>query len=127
MVYQFEYFYYFSFLKGGSMNTRIGYTYRDASNYKASGSEVVKGIVKNSDLTKMEYFIPFEVGLQELQKQLTIYNGGNYTEDDHVYHELDDCESTEDKPTLEMTAEEFIKKFNNAPCNELAEMERLGL
>lgn len=109
------------------MNTRINYTYRDASNYKASGSEIVKGIVKDSDLRKREYFIPFEVGLPELQQQLTQFNGGGYTEDDHVYHELDICDPTGDKPTLEMTAQEFIKKFNNAPCNELAEMERLGL
>lgn len=109
------------------MNTRINYTYRDASNYKASGSEIIKGVIKDSDLTVMEYFIPHEVGLPELQQQLTKYNGGSYTDDDHVYHELNECEPTEDKPTLGITAEEFIQKYSNAPCNELAEIERLGL
>lgn len=109
------------------MNTKIVYTYRDASNYKAGGSEIVKGIVTDSDLKTMEYFIPHEVGLPELQQQLTIYNGGGYTDDDHVYHELDDYEQTEDRPTIEMTAGEFIKKYNNALCDELSEIERLGL
>ncbi len=109
------------------MNTKIIYTYRDASNYKAGGSEIVKGIIKDSDLTERDYFIPHEVDLPELQQQLTHYNGGGYTDDDHVYHELDDCEQTEDRPTVEMTAGEFIQKYNNAPCDELSEIERLGL
>lgn len=109
------------------MNTKINYTYRDASNYKAGGCEIVKGIIQVSDFNAKEYFIPHEVGLPELQQQLTHYNGGGFTDDDHVYHELDDCEPTEDKPTIELTGKEFIQKYNNAPNDVLAEMERLGL
>jgi|TARA_Y100000310_G_scaffold266155_1_gene277546 hypothetical protein len=111
------------------MNTKISYMYRDASNYKAYESEVIKGVIKESGLKDecFDEFIPNECGLPSLQGQLTAYNGGTWTEDDHVYHSDLQLEPTEKEPTVEITAEDFIKKFNNMPNDVMAEMERLGM
>jgi hypothetical protein len=107
--------------------------YRDASNYKAGGSQVVRGTIvtiTNEELKAfkdIEDFIPYEVGFPALQEELMAYSKGKLTEDDHVWHSLEEWENTEEEATVDMTMDEFIRKFLNAPRNEIDEMVRLGL
>ncbi|MGH8454094.1 MAG: hypothetical protein ACRESW_06045 [Nevskiales bacterium] len=70
------------------------YLYRDASNYKVRGfvllegdatREMIKEIYKKLD-SRM-YFIPEQVGLPAIQKDLFQYSGGPNV-DDHVWHEF---------------------------------------
>jgi hypothetical protein len=67
-------------------------------------------------LDEGEYFIPGQVGLMELQSNLAGYSGGKMTEDDHVWHELqeDDILDTEERPTIDMTAADLLKAFKRA-------------
>lgn len=95
-------------------NTCIGYLYRDASNYKSYNEAVVKGVLSKEDISKIiecldagEWFVPSKVGLPEKR-----FDDG-WTEDDHPYFELDeyDFSETDDDPTVEITAEELVKAF----------------
>ena len=91
-------------------NTRINYLYRDADNWKTRESVVVSGQVQFKDiklyLREKEYFIPEQVGLDSL-------NGYDVI-NDHSWHEILAVEPTDDKPTIELTAEELIAKFKQA-------------
>jgi hypothetical protein len=107
--------------------------YRDASNYKAHGSQVVKGEIENitdeeiKAINSIEDFIPYEVGFPALHEELMNYSGGKLTEDDHVWHIIQNMEKTTEKNTVEITLTEFTKKFLTAERNEVDEMVRLGL
>lgn len=115
------------------MNTRIHYMYRDASNYKASGSQVVRGIKKTvteaelQELKKIEDFIPYEVGFTALQEELMAYSGGELTDDDHVWHTLEEMVQVTAEPTVDMTFDDFVRRYLKAERNEIDEMTRLGL
>ncbi|HPS02723.1 MAG TPA: hypothetical protein PLA90_14390, partial [Candidatus Sumerlaeota bacterium] len=65
------------------MNTRFGYLYRDACNYKEYHEVVVSGILREEDiqpfLRDKTYFVPSEVGLTDLQPAV-------FTVDDHIWH-----------------------------------------
>lgn len=70
------------------------YLYRDASNYKAWGSLVLRGGFKSSDLdilkSKFEagiYFIAEQLQIPPLYVELWRYSDGP-TVDDHVWHEF---------------------------------------
>lgn len=97
-------------------STRIGYMYRDANNYKKYHQVVLPGTLSMSQIQDIQncleeglYFIPSQVGLEELQFQMI----GGYQEDvDHPFHELHVVTLTEEKPTLfSPTAEAFHQKF----------------
>ena len=106
-----------------SANTRISYTYRDASNYKQSNSVVVKGELSQeqqdyilsqclNDYCEdegMGWFIPEQIGLPARRFD-------TLTEDDHCWFELWEgfAEKTSDMPTVDISADELVKKFQEA-------------
>jgi len=100
------------------MNTKIEYMYRDASNYKQFNEVVVEGEHTADDKSFImgclddyaDGFIPQQVGLPALQKQMV----GFPNEDDHCWHELEEIELTNEAPTIQMTMKELIKKFKEA-------------
>ena len=101
-------------------NTKISYLYRDASNYKAFREEVLAGTLTKAKVDKIksrlidgEYFVPSRVGLDDLQGELQGYDFQDYN-DDHFMHELNEIESTTDKPTFGLSAKEFFKMFSKA-------------
>jgi len=112
------------------MNTKIRYMYRDASNYKACETAVVSGkLVREEIILYCDYettgdpmFIPGEVGLPSPQHQLS----GFPTEDDHVWCTLEEVESTEDAPTVQITARDLVKAFSKAKWDITEAMLKLG-
>jgi len=115
------------------MNTSITYMYRDGANYNESQTVIVAGTVTREQLLECcdqensggDSFIPDQVGLDELQHRMI-----NFPNDqDHVWHELLELEPTKDEPTIEMTAEQLLKKFQEAKgnWNIVAAVDRLGL
>lgn len=107
------------------MNTRIGYLYRDADNYKIHHDEVLRGEITQQQLATIvscldsgEYFIPHQVGLPDTRFD-------SITDSDHPWFELNpgwDFESTSDEPTIEMTVDELVALFQAAKDNWDAEI-----
>ena len=103
-----------------TLNTRIAYLYRDASNYKAGGEIVVTGHLTFSDIAPYldggEFFIPQQVGLEPLQSKLTAYSDGQTNDDDHVWHELreGDIAPTDAEPDATFSTRELIAAFTRA-------------
>ena len=97
------------------MNTIIEYLYRDASNYKQWNKAVIRGELSSEQLERIEarlfdgeFFVPRSVGLPE--QRITDYR----TDDDHCWFEWDMCdvpEFTEAPPTVDMDAEELVRRF----------------
>jgi hypothetical protein len=113
------------------MNTYLCYQYRDASNYKTDIEFVLSGSVGCDDLQDClddgEYFIPSQVGLPDIQDQMS---GEFPTDDDHVWHELLTAEPTDAAPTWHMSAREILALFKRAATDgwdEAAAAERLGI
>jgi hypothetical protein len=110
------------------MNMRITYLYRDASNYKQSESIVVLGKITFADvepyLDEGEYFIPGQVGLADLHHRF----GKKLTMDDHPWQELNEggFEATNDPPTLSMTAEQLLERFQTVTWYEIAAGRSFG-
>jgi len=101
------------------MNTKISYFYRDADNYKAHHSVILKGKLSAKQISEIlnkleggEMFIPRQVDLPPLQEQLKIYDTQDWGTD-HEWHELDkySFENTSEKPTEEFSATQFHKLF----------------
>lgn len=110
------------------MNTRIGYRYRDASNYKAYNEVIVEGVVTLKQIQPFlhdgEFFIPDAVGLRELQSELTSFP----SVDDHVWHEIDVIEATDEESNYIDSAEDLLKKFSDVgEWNVLEASRRLGI
>ena len=70
------------------------YLYRDASNYKARGSVLLRGAAAASEIQDLTYclvdscfFVAEQVGVPVLYGALYQYSGGE-TEDDHAFHEF---------------------------------------
>jgi hypothetical protein len=87
-------------------NTRIDYLYRDRSNYKQHASVVLAGELSAREVDDIgatlrdgELFIPAQVGLPELQDRFPAW-----TDDDHVWHELIEIRSTDERPTSPLSA-----------------------
>jgi len=111
------------------LNTNVNYLYRDASNYKAFPEKdiIVDGELTWSDFEPVlhmgEMFIPFDIGLPELQDQLEDYPN----KDDHIWHQLLDLEETFDEPTVEVTADEIkrsLKQIETDGWDETSAFER---
>ena len=75
------------------MQTKIHYLYRDASNYKIWGEEVLDGKISREDFTFHEenFFTPAEIGIPDLRNEL-IRQGYELNEDDHDWHEFIELE-----------------------------------
>ena len=89
-------------------NSKIYYLYRDAANYKTFNDAVVSGSVTLEELSPYfhdhQFFIPSEVGLEDLQPEI-------FTIDDHIWHEVFSVEPTEESPTGEIGSKELVEKF----------------
>ena len=97
-------------------NTRISYLYRDASNYKIQNVAVVKGLMSGEQQQQIlnclidgENFIPRMVGLPEQRF-------GTWTDDDVDWFEFQtgSFEYTCEDPTVDMTVDELVCRFENA-------------
>ena len=99
------------------MNTRMSYMYRDADNYKTHHDEVLSGEITQQQLMTIvdclddkTYFIPHQLGLPEIRFD-------QVTESDHCWFELcpeQDFSSTNDEPTIDITVDELVERFQKA-------------
>lgn len=98
------------------------YLYRDASNYKAHRTLLLKGSCSDafqadivSKLSAGLYFIPQQVGLPPLQAELYAYSNGP-TDDDHAWHEfigLYPADASDmERLAATGTVEELLAKFH---------------
>ena len=94
-------------------NTQIDFLYRDASNYKKWNTVIVKGKMTDDMIESIidsledgEYFIPEQVGLP-------VERFENFTEDDHMYCELDKFgfSYVADAPTEDLDIETLCNRF----------------
>lgn len=90
------------------MNTQIEYMYRDGENYKQFREVILVGEVTIAELKPHYYegsfFMPSEVGLNDLQEP-------PYLACDHVWHELEEAEPTDESPTVDILAKELLARF----------------
>lgn len=97
------------------MNTKIQYQYRDAGNYKWWDEIIVAGILFKDDLTPYmfdrEFFIPSRIGLKDLQPRCQATGRIDWTDDDHLLHEIIQCTLTKEKPTASISADELLERF----------------
>lgn len=94
--------------------TAVNYMYRDACNYKKCNRAFVRGIITKAQQKEIisccdndTYFIPESIGLPAERFP-------EYTEDDHPYFEIGDCEPVYGRPSMEIlpvTANELVAKF----------------
>jgi len=93
------------------MNTRFEYMYRDGENYKQYNEVVLEGAFTLDQLRPYlyegQFFLPSEVGLDDLQEY-------PYRHCDHIWHEMVSADLTDDAPTVEVRAEEFVARFERA-------------
>jgi len=109
------------------MNTKFSYLYRDACNYKRYDEQIIFGSIGFEDiqpyLRDKTFFIPSEIGLTDLQDNVfSIY--------DHIWHEIDSLQMTNDEATVDIHAAELIEKFKKAhhnDWNEYSVFKRKGL
>ncbi len=118
------------------VNTEINYCYRDFANYRypADPSVVVAGLVTQEELLEcccdelgndQNLFIPHQVGLEDLQSKAENFPSS----DDHVWHELEEVEPTDKKPTIKLTAAQLLKNFKSRKdkWDMLAAMRKVGM
>ena len=115
------------------MNTRVEYLYRDADNYKQFASVVLSGEITPEERARIataldngEYFIPSQVGLEDLQTRMPFFPN---PDSDHVWHELDanlGITLVDYPPTGDAGIHEFASKFTGE-WDIPAAMKRLGL
>jgi hypothetical protein len=109
------------------MNTRFSYLYRDACNYKKFNDVVLSGIIKENQiepfLKDKLFFVPSEVGLPDLQDDV-------FSVDDHIWHEFEKIELTEEPANIELKASLLIRKFQKSfrdNWDEYSVFKRKGL
>jgi len=118
-------------------NSKFGYMYRDASNYKQFGHSIFSGEFTPQDIDSVignlhegDFFIPEDVGLQSLQEKFE-----SVSIDDHPWHEIDFRTCTERSP-FELTSEdptdarnvhEFAEGFAKAKWDEIKASRKMGL
>lgn len=117
------------------MNTKIGYMYRDGSNYKQYNEVIIAGTLtqqEKNDIVKAldegQYFIPSQVGLCDLQERMIAFPN----DDDHVWHELNikDITETENEPTINHCFDhvrELAAQFKKVKWNIEEAMKENGL
>lgn len=109
------------------MNTKFSYLYRDACNYKKFNDVVLSGIIKKNQiepfLKDKMFFIPSEVGLPDLQDDF-------FSVHDHIWHEFETIELTEEVANIELKASLLIRHFQKAfhdNWDEYSVFKRKGL
>lgn len=117
------------------MTTKIGYMYRDASNYKQYREVVFPGVITDaehrmivanlddhSNAQEFGFFLPEQVGLPVLYQAW-----GTGHDDDHPWHELLLIEVRTDRTATETeTIGEFAKRFDNITWDETTATEQVG-
>lgn len=97
------------------MNTELHYLYRDAGNYKFRNCEVINGVLElrqiQAYLWEGTFFIPSEVGLTDLQPD-------PLTAEDHIWHEIEALEPTNEAPTLTVDSLSLIGSFQLAATGD---------
>ena len=103
--------------KGTMKNTKISYMYRDADNYKAYNDEVFAGILMSFQVKEImskcdsdNHFIPEQVDMVPLQKQLQCYDTKDW-DVDHPWHELLEIEQVDIQPTSKILAQKLYENF----------------
>ena len=99
-------------------NTRLGYMYRDAGNWKTWNQVVLIGEMTPEMFAEMqsrcedgrEMFVPEQLGLP-------LIRDWDVTEDDHSYAELVTFDATNDNPTVDITCEELLERFRKVKGN----------
>ena len=99
--------------------------YRDACNWKTSLDVVVSGHLDREAiepyLHEGEYLIPADVGLPELELDDPDINT------DHPWYEIPNIEPTNEEPSVKVTAQDLLTRFQIVKWDELGAMRRLGL
>lgn len=99
------------------MNTKVHYRYRDESNCKRSSTVVLPGAVADDDVEPLldegTYFLPESCGLPHLGDSWPAHYNFPVETVDHPWHELDELEATDDPPTLELTAQQFLERLRD--------------
>jgi len=102
-------------------NTKIHYCYRDGANYKQAHQVTLAGHISHDDLTPHLddnlFFIPGQVGLEDLQVRFRVY-GPCPNDDDHPWHELTRIEPTDDEPDQTITATDLVQAFQRVTWDE---------
>jgi len=110
-------------------NTCIDYQYIDGSNCKQSKAIIVAGHLTFEELKPYldegEYFIPGQVGMEDLQHLF----GGQLTKNDHPWHKLQegDLEPTSDLPTVAYSAKELLERFKTVTWDDVSANKALGI
>jgi len=109
------------------MNTQFCYFYRDACNYKVFKDVIIEGQVELKDLMSYlrdeTFFIPSEIGLEDLQDD-------PFTTDDHIWHEMDSILPTMEPANCGINAQALIEDFQKVGSkgwNEYFVFEEKGL
>ncbi len=97
------------------MNTLFQYQYRDAQNYKVWNEVILSGEITIEDLNPYLYeesfFVPSEVGLEDLQEMpLASY--------DHIWHEIIGVSPTSQVQTVEVSTEDLRQSFKIAKSRD---------
>lgn len=100
------------------MNTKFSYLYRDAWNYKKFHSLILLGVVSLEEiepfLREHTFFIPSEVGLPDLQEEV-------FKSYDHIWHEIEAVELTDERPTVAFDASSFLTNLKKAHSQDWSE------
>jgi hypothetical protein len=109
------------------VNSQFNYLYRDAWNYKKFHSINLAGVVSLEQiepfLRDYTFFVPSEVGLPDLQEEV-------FKSYDHIWHEIETLELTDEQPTVTIDASTLLanfKKAHNRDWNEGEVFVRKGL
>ncbi|OGV34338.1 MAG: hypothetical protein A2020_04645 [Lentisphaerae bacterium GWF2_45_14] len=102
------------------MNTLFCYQYRDGENYKNFADVIIEGHFAldkiENFLHESQFFIPSEVGLDDLQEM-------PFKAYDHIWHEIISISFTPQLPTCKIKAREFISNFKKANLNDWNQYE----
>lgn len=98
-----------------SKNTKLWYMYRDAANYKVHTDVVLSGEMTPEQWEAIldscedrEYFAPAKVGLEA--RDFVAIGYAPYDDDPDLF-EIVEYSHTDLKPTVQMTVEELVAKF----------------
>lgn len=101
------------------MNTRFEYMYRDACNYKWFDEIIVPAMLTLDQLLPFlqdkTFFIPSKIGIPDLQPP-------DWTENDHIWHEITNINTTQEKPMIDITTEQLLYRFRVAHENKWYEL-----
>lgn len=101
------------------MNTEVRYIYRDGANYKLHFSVILSGEIsedvweKLDNTVYLDEFYPAKLGLPD---DTFVTQGYAEYPDDPDNHEIIGWELTDKEPTVDCTAEDFVRSLLNGAC-----------